>query len=99
MSNDIELTIKQALGEVLNLAAAVADLQASDTARTEMYALLDLVAKHYGLEYVEQEDHSHPDLSANDEDGLVVQMADPTSEEQRPAWISLAVDNSHKKMH
>jgi hypothetical protein len=96
MSDDIELTIKQALGEVLNLAAAVADLQASETARTEMYALLDLVAKHYGLEYAEQEDHPNP--SAND-DGLVVQMADPTSEEQRPAWISLAVDNDPKKMH
>ena len=99
MSDDIELTIKQALSEVLNLAAAVADLQASETARTEMYALLDLVAKHYGLEYAEQEDHAHSDPCASNDDGLVVQMADPTSEKQRPAWISLAVDNDPKKMH
>jgi hypothetical protein len=84
-----------ALGEALNLAASVAELQTTDEARAEIYELLDAIAAYYGIERTEIVVESDGDSDimvryANDDDG----------EEEQESYIKLAVDNTDpKKMH
>jgi hypothetical protein len=49
-ADDVEQLVTQALGEVLNWAGQVAELQNTDDAAEEIYAVCDLVAAYYGLE-------------------------------------------------
>jgi len=52
-----------ALGELLNMASIVADLQTTDEAAEEVYALCDLVAAYYGIEQMRATVEEHPDGS------------------------------------
>ena len=47
--SDVNIVVVHALGEVLNIAAGVAELQSSDSAAEDIYAMLDLVAAYYGI--------------------------------------------------
>ncbi len=96
--DELELAVKDALGEVLNLAAQVAEMQMSEESRDEIYELLDLVAEHYGIERHE--------VKITADDGDVVETCSYGFEElasaeepEKPTYISLAVDNSDKKLH
>lgn len=62
--NDVDSMVRAALGELLNLAAGVAELQITDEAAEEIYSVCDLVAEYYQIERaraitVEQEDGSY----------------------------------------
>ena len=46
---DVNTVVVHALGEVLNIASGVAELQGSDEAAEDIYAMLDLVAAYYGI--------------------------------------------------
>lgn len=84
-----------ALGEVLNLAASVAELQTTDEARAEIYEVLDAVAAYYGVERIE----TVVDLDG-DSDIMVSYVNDENSEEEKESYIKLAVDNTDpKKFH
>ncbi len=103
MSNaedDLETAARTALGEVLNLAAQIAEMQMSEEARSDIYELLDTVAEHYGIERTEI-------VIDDDEEGTVVisyskddESPSEESEEENklPSYITLAVDND-KKLH
>jgi hypothetical protein len=45
----LEEIVLAALGELLNIAGAVAELQTSDEAAEEIYAITDLLAAYYGI--------------------------------------------------
>lgn len=47
---EIESVVLSAVGELLNLAASVAELQTTDAAADEIYAVCDLVAEYYQIE-------------------------------------------------
>jgi len=84
-----------ALGEVLNLAASVAELQTTDEARAEIYEVLDAVAAYYGVERIE----TVVDLDG-DSDIMVSYVNDDDGEEEKESYIKLAVDNTDpKKFH
>ena len=51
------------LGELLNMASIVADLQTTDEAAEEVYALCDLVAAYYGIEQMRATVEEHEDGS------------------------------------
>lgn len=62
--SDVEAVVRAALGELLNLAAGVAELQTTDESAEEIYAVCDLVAEYYQIERVqaitvEQDDGSY----------------------------------------
>ncbi len=60
MSDELDLAIKDALAEVLNLAAQIVDLQLDETIRNDLFELLDSVADYYGINVeVEEEEHSY----------------------------------------
>jgi len=100
---DLEAAAKAALGEVLNLAAQIAEMQMSEEARADIYDLLNEVADHYGIE------HKEIKISEEEDDeGTVIirytrdeedQPADQKEEPELPSYLSLAVDNSDKKLH
>lgn len=52
MSKDTELDalVRAALGELLNLAAEVAELQVTEQGAEEIYSICDLVAEYYQIE-------------------------------------------------
>lgn len=84
-----------ALGEVLNIAASVAELQTTDEARAEIYEVLDAVAAYYGVERIE----TVVDLDG-DSDIMVSYVNDDDGEEEKESYIKLAVDNTDpKKFH
>lgn len=98
--DDLDQAAIVALGEVLNLAAQIAEMQMSDEARKDIYDLLDTVADHYGVERTEI-------VIDDDEDGTVIirytqdddEDSEDTKEEPKlPNYLSLAVDND-KKIH
>ena len=104
MSNehdDLEAAAINALGEVLNLAAQIAEMQMDEKARADIYELLDTVADHYGVERTE--------IRIDDDDGDTVIIrytqddeegdGEENSEAKLPSYITLAVDNSDKKIH
>lgn len=47
---ELEAVIMAALTELLNIAAGVAELQATDESAEEIYAICDLVAEYYQIE-------------------------------------------------
>ena len=49
-SDEIDELVAQALGEVRNLAGSVAELQNTDEAAEQIYAMCDLVAAYHGIE-------------------------------------------------
>lgn len=61
--NDVEAVVRAALGELLNLAASVAELQITDEAAEEIYAVCDLVAEYYQIERVKAITVEHDDGS------------------------------------
>lgn len=68
MSNDmsdeeLDNVVRGALGELLNMASMVADLQTTDEAAEEVYALCDLVAAYYGIEQMRATVEEHEDGS------------------------------------
>lgn len=48
--DEAQAMVQYALGEILTLASGVADLQSTDEAADEIYALCDLVAAYHGIE-------------------------------------------------
>lgn len=102
--DDLDKAALEALGEVLNLAAQIAEMQMSDEARKDIYDLLDTVADHYGVERTEIRVSEE-----EDDDGAVIirytrdddsdDEKQPAEDEDRlPSYITLAVDND-KKIH
>jgi len=49
-NEEIQAAIQMAVGELLNIAAIAADLQATDEAAEEIYGMCDLVAEYHGIE-------------------------------------------------
>ena len=49
-NEEIQAAIQMAVGELLNIAAIAADLQATDEAAEEIYSMCDLVAEYHGIE-------------------------------------------------
>jgi hypothetical protein len=47
---EIKLAVNMALGELLNIATIAADLQSTDEAADDIYAMCDLVAQYHGIE-------------------------------------------------
>lgn len=50
---EIDAIVQAAIGELLNIAACVAELQITDEAAEEIYSLCDLVAEYHGIERTE----------------------------------------------
>jgi len=94
---------KEALGEVLNLAAQIAEMQLNEEARQDIYDLLDTVADHYGVERTE----IHLSEEEDDEGNVVIRYNSEHPQEQEeqeeerelPSYITLAVDNDKKNLH
>jgi len=61
--NDVEQVVQAALGELLNIAASVAELQTTDEAAEEIFAVCDLVAEYYQIERVKAITEEHEDGS------------------------------------
>ena len=49
-NEEVQAAIQMAVGELLNIAAIAADLQSTDEAAEEIYAMCDLVAGYHGIE-------------------------------------------------
>tara|TARA_B110000902_G_scaffold246294_1_gene301261 strand:- start:316 stop:696 length:381 start_codon:yes stop_codon:yes gene_type:complete len=47
---DMDDIVQAALGELLNLAGGVAELQTTDAAAEEIYVMCDIIAEYYGIE-------------------------------------------------
>jgi hypothetical protein len=47
---DMDDIVQAALGELLNLAGGVAELQTTDEAAEEIYVMCDIIAEYYGIE-------------------------------------------------
>jgi hypothetical protein len=100
---DLEAAAKAALGEVLNLAAQIAEMQMSEEARADIYDLLNEVADHYGIEHKEIKISEEED----DEGTVIIRYTQDEDDEEDDAaeegtnnvsYITLAVDND-KKIH
>ena len=61
--NDVESVVRAALGELLNIAASVAELQTTDEAAEEIYSICDLVAEYYQIERARAITTEHEDGS------------------------------------
>ena len=51
--DEIENIVQQAVSELLNIAAGVADLQLTDEAAEDIYMLCDLVAEYHAIDRVD----------------------------------------------
>jgi|TARA_B110000908_G_scaffold141279_1_gene168803 hypothetical protein len=60
---ELEQVVSAALGELLNLAAGVAELQTTDEGADSIYAICDLVAEYYQIERVQAIIEDHDDGS------------------------------------
>ena len=60
---EIEAVVMAALGELLNIATGVADLQTTDQAAEDIYAICDLVAEYHGIERAQVRIEEHEDGS------------------------------------
>ena len=60
---ELDSVVRAALGELLNLAAGVAELQTSDESAEEIYAVCDLVAEYYMIERAVAVTEEHEDGS------------------------------------
>lgn len=61
--DEVAQVVLSAVGELLNLAASVAELQMTDQAADEIYAICDLVAEYYQIERTMPITEEHPDGS------------------------------------
>jgi hypothetical protein len=61
--NDVEMAVRAALEELLNIAASVADLQITDEAAEEIFAVCNLVAEYYQIERARAVTVEHEDGS------------------------------------
>ena len=60
---ELDNVVRLALGELLNMASMVADLQTTDEAAEEVYALCDLIAAYYGIQQMRATVEEHEDGS------------------------------------
>jgi hypothetical protein len=60
---EVEAVVMRALGELLNIAAGVAELQTTDEAAEDIYAICDLVAEYHGIERAQVTIEEHEDGS------------------------------------
>jgi hypothetical protein len=63
-----EDVLKSAIGELLNLAASVAELQTTDEAADDIYAICDFVAEYYQIERV------HAVVTENDDGSITTRF-------------------------
>ena len=98
---ELDRAVKEALGEVLNLAAQIAEMQLNDDARKDIYDLLDTVADHFDIERTE----IHMSEEEDDEGTVIIRYTRDDNDEEKeqeeaklPSYITLAVDND-KKIH
>jgi len=61
--DEIDQIVLVALGELLNIAASVAELQTTDEAAEEIYTICDLVAEYYQIERARAITEEHEDGS------------------------------------
>lgn len=61
--DEVAEVVLSAVGELLNIAASVAELQMTDQAADEIYAICDLVAEYYQIERSMPITEEHPDGS------------------------------------
>lgn len=61
--DEIDQIVLAAVGELLNIAASVAELQTTDEAAEEIYTICDLVAEYYQIERVKAITEEHEDGS------------------------------------
>ena len=61
--DEVAEVVLSAVGELLNIAASVAELQMTDQAADEIYAICDLVAEYYQIERTMPITEEHPDGS------------------------------------
>lgn len=60
---EVEAVVQAAVGELLNLAAGVADLQTTDEAADEILVMCDLIAEYFQIERAEIETVANDDGS------------------------------------
>jgi hypothetical protein len=60
---ELDEVVKAALGELLNIAAGVAEQQYTDEGADSIYAVCDLIAEYYELERVKAITEEHADGS------------------------------------
>lgn len=61
--DEIAAIVQAALRELLNMASVVAELQTTDEAAEDIYAICDLVAEYHGIERAEVRIEEHDDGS------------------------------------
>ena len=62
-SDDVDQVVRAAIGELLNIAASVAELQTTDEGAEEIYNVCDLVAEYYQIERARAVTTEHDDGS------------------------------------
>jgi len=60
---EVEQVVQAAVSDLLNIAAGVAELQTTDAAAEQIYAICDLVAEYMGVERAEISTVENPDGS------------------------------------
>lgn len=65
--DEIDAIVMGAVGDLLNIAAIVAELQATDEAAADIYAICDLVAEYHGIERVDLQDTTELEPSTRTE--------------------------------
>lgn len=89
-----------ALGEVLNIASQVAEMQMSEEAKLDIYELLDEVADYYGVErreiIIPDEEEDIVVVSYTQEYSDMVEKRVAATKATKPNYLSLAIDNDKK---
>ena len=75
--DDIELIVQTAVGDLLNIAAGVAELQVDDRSSEQIYAMCDLIAEYMGIERAEVS-------TVENEDGSYTTRITPPHSEPEP---------------
>lgn len=76
---EVERLVAAAVGELLNLAAGVAELQTTDEAADDIYTICDLVAEYHGIE------RAVVVTTENDDGSFTTHFENPRGETQQPA--------------
>ena len=76
---EVDRLVSAAVGELLNLAAGVAELQTTDEAAEDIYAICDLVAEYHGIE------RAVVVTTENDDGSFTTHFENPRGETQQPA--------------
>lgn len=89
--DDVDQLVAHALGEVLNWAGQVAELQTTDAAAEEIYAVCDLIAAYYGLErdIAVTEEHADGSFTTRFERAVPELLTDKTDEPKTLPGINL----------